>query len=152
MRNYRLIDKESKIIFNPISFQELVEWNWELDWEYYENTSFDEKWEMATLPHKDYLWDLWPWSNYIWQESIWLFDNDWIELFCWDIVQYSVYYDFDEAFSIWKIIYRKDKYLIQTPKKSISIYWNKFIESKIPNSPKKFKIIWNIEINPELLW
>ncbi len=46
---YQLID--DWVIYDPISFDELVEWWWELDWIYYK---WEYKWESASLPHKDY--------------------------------------------------------------------------------------------------
>lgn len=90
--------------------------------------------------------------------GIWLKDYVQKEVFEWDIIEYSQTDKVESwwvskwhNFSIWQVFYRKDKFIVKSPYLDNSYRWNKFQESKIPNSPKNFRIVWNIYQNKDIL-
>ena len=70
-KKYQLIYQWAK--YEPITFMELIMWDWELDWVMFEDDeeNCNMKWDEVSLPAKDYrFWaeeenDYWVWKEII---------------------------------------------------------------------------------------
>lgn len=126
-------------IFEPITLQEILFWQWELDWVMYKDYWDNEKWEIVSIPRKDYMYFSEEENDYwILRQYTGLKDKNWVEIYDWDII-----IDNNESHS-W---YNKPQVVEITP------YWPRtnLTDSMWDWAWKWYEVIWNIYENPELI-
>lgn len=134
---FQLIDITNWIKYGPLTVEEISFGQWEIEWRYYKDWKYDKKWDLATLPKKDYCYMEEEWTEFIWRQYTWLKDKNWKEIYEGDILwiawkwNIEVFYNEDCAcYEFWK---DSDEY------QSLLEDWD------------SCEIIWNIYENPELI-
>jgi len=130
---YQCVDTKDKIIWNPLTLQEIIEWDWEMGGFYYDG---EYKWDYASLPHKDYNFHVHP-DNVVWRQYTWLKDKNWVEIYEGDVLQ----------------IYTRDneRSFKDEVKDLYDFFQRGYISWYDAIKHSHIEIIWNIYENPELL-
>jgi|SRR6478736_6161491 len=136
MKKFRVWDAEDKVMYKPLSLEELIEGRWELQ---SVNGEF-------SLPQSDYFLG----GNYMWEESIGLEDEDGVDIFCGDIVKLQLplggFWQGVEIEQIAKVRYEAEKCAFIAEWK-----YSKNQNYITINCDLAMKVIGNIYENPELL-